>query len=220
MNPGAMALESARWGDYRRDVHQYTSNSSTVYTWNGRWFENNVTQTGTANWRTEILRLTSTYFPVRTANVLGQLRSSSLYPSVNAPEIRNNVTNAAIASQQVAPGFVVKFSNVTTAPPGTTNATNLLLHHERRGSTRVYYAGTIDASAISVAPNATLTINSTTTLKVRAFNGTIWSALNQQDIHRGLYAAGDPHHGTALRAAGRPGRAIGGVHRNPKHRRS
>ena len=184
MNAGAMALESARWGDYRMNVHNFQfAPYNIVYTWNGKWFSGGSTQTSTVNWLTEVSRLNGTYFPARTANVLGQFRATPtapalvLYPAVNAPEIRNNATDLAIASQRVAAGFVVKFANVTSLPGGTVNATTF--YYTTNGTDpRVYYTGAIAGTAI--APNATLTINSTTTLKVRALNAGTWSALNEQ----------------------------------------
>ena len=51
----ALAGESARWGDYRRDVHQYRNGPYPLYTWNG-------------SARDEHNRLLTTYFPVRHGN--------------------------------------------------------------------------------------------------------------------------------------------------------
>ena len=64
--------ESARWGDYRRDVHQFSSAPYELYTREDQW-------------RNELDRLVNNYFPTRTATVLAQLRSVGLYPSVAAP---------------------------------------------------------------------------------------------------------------------------------------
>ena len=186
VNADAQAAESARWGDYRMMVHQYTSAPyNIVYTWNGKWYSGGATQTTTTHWLSELTRLNGTYFPLRTANVVGQFRATPtapalvLYPSVNAPEIRNNVTDVAIASQRVAAGFVVKFANVASLPSGTSNATTF--YYTTNGTDpRVYYASTVATGAVSASPGATYTVNATTTLKVRAFNGSIWSALNEQ----------------------------------------
>jgi hypothetical protein len=187
MNAGQQALESARWGDYRRDVHRYTAAATVVYTWNGKWFESSTTQTSTTSWLAEQSRLTNTYFPVRTTNVLGQLRTRSLYPLTNAPEIRDNGTNLAIASRRVSPGFVVKFANVVSLPSGTSNATTF--YYTTNGTDpRVYYTGAVSPSAIAVAPNSTLTINATTTIKIRGLNGAAWSALNEQTFTVGTEA--------------------------------
>ena len=67
----AAVAESARWGDWRRDV--LPNGAATLYTRNGAW----VTE---RDW------LMNTYFPARTAAVLSQFRTLGLYPSVAAPE--------------------------------------------------------------------------------------------------------------------------------------
>jgi hypothetical protein len=71
----AIVGESARWGDYRRDVHTAGGTDIPLYTW-------------TAHTLAEHNRLTVTYFPLRNNILLGQLRSAGLYPTLNAPEIR------------------------------------------------------------------------------------------------------------------------------------
>lgn len=67
-----IVAESARWGDYRRDVHPYQSGPYFLYTRDNQW-------------RAEQNRLLSQYFPQRTATVLAQLRTADLYPAVAAP---------------------------------------------------------------------------------------------------------------------------------------
>ena len=68
----AILCESARWGDYRRDVHQRDSDND-LYTPDKHWAK-------TRDW------MFQTYFPPRTDLVVNQLRMSGLYPWVNAPE--------------------------------------------------------------------------------------------------------------------------------------
>ena len=68
----AIVAESARWGDYRRDVHQYSSGPYEVYTKNDHWIP-------------EQNRLLNTYFPNRTDVVLQFFRSAGLYPSIDPP---------------------------------------------------------------------------------------------------------------------------------------
>src|SRR3989449_10294149 len=53
----AVIAESARWGDYRRDVQQYSNGPYELYTRNNQWLS-------------EQNRLLTQYFPVRAANVL------------------------------------------------------------------------------------------------------------------------------------------------------
>jgi hypothetical protein len=71
----AVVGESARWGSYRRDVHQFRIGP---YEW----------YTREAHVRPEVDRLMREYFPRRTAVVLGQFRKAGLYPAVEAPEAR------------------------------------------------------------------------------------------------------------------------------------
>jgi len=67
----AILCESARWGDYRRDVHPLDSDVD-LYT-PEKWAK-------TRDW------MVNTYFPPRTALVVNQLRISGLYPNLDAPE--------------------------------------------------------------------------------------------------------------------------------------
>lgn len=68
--------ESARWGDYRRDVHP-RDNDNDLYTPDKYWQK-------TLDW------VTKTYFPQRTDLVISQLRLSGLYPTVDAPEFTHD----------------------------------------------------------------------------------------------------------------------------------
>jgi len=63
----AIVAESARWGDYRRDVHPYKVGPYALYTRDDHW-------------RPEVQRLLKGYFPKRTAAVLQQFRAAGLIP--------------------------------------------------------------------------------------------------------------------------------------------
>jgi hypothetical protein len=82
----AIIGESARWGDAINPASPYTRQQ----------------------WRTEVARLKSAYFPDRTAASLDQFRGLGLYPSLQAPTF-------AVPSGEVASGFSVSMS----APAGT-----------------------------------------------------------------------------------------------------
>ena len=138
VNPDAICLESARWGDYRYKVHAYTAGTvNQVYSWNGAWYDGtgagyasgawtggslrfntgrNVAGLGTwtasmANaWYDEIRRLKTAYYPVRANNVLVQFRNNGLYPLLNAPELRNNTTDAVLGDTAIASGSLVKLT--------------------------------------------------------------------------------------------------------------
>jgi hypothetical protein len=73
----AVIAESARWGDYRRDMHSYSSGPYYLYTRNDFWIP-------------EKNRLINDYFPRRTDIALNQFRSRGLYPPIDAPEFRIN----------------------------------------------------------------------------------------------------------------------------------
>ena len=62
----AIILETARWGDYRRDVHRYKEGPYELYTRD-------------AHWRPEVKRLLENYFPHRTAAFIEQLKAVQLY---------------------------------------------------------------------------------------------------------------------------------------------
>ncbi|MBL9166909.1 MAG: CotH kinase family protein [Verrucomicrobiales bacterium] len=63
----ALILESARWGDYRRDVHSYKTGPYELYT---------VDQ----HWKPEVQRLLNDYFPQRAGVFLKQLEEAALLP--------------------------------------------------------------------------------------------------------------------------------------------
>lgn len=65
--------ESARWGDYRRDVHQYqASGPFALYNKEDHWIpQQNF--------------ILNTYFPQRTTAFITQLRNAGLFPTVDAP---------------------------------------------------------------------------------------------------------------------------------------
>ncbi len=68
----AIVAESARWGNYRRDVHSWSSGPYQWYTPN-------------THWNQEIARVRDDYLPQRGNIVLQQLRSAGLYPAVEPP---------------------------------------------------------------------------------------------------------------------------------------
>ena len=73
----AVIAESARWGDYRRDMHQYQSGPYDLYTRDKYWLP-------------EKNRLLNDYFPRRTNIAHSQFRSRGLYPSIEAPVFHLN----------------------------------------------------------------------------------------------------------------------------------
>jgi hypothetical protein len=73
----AMICESARWGDYRRDVHSWRNSPYDLYTPNDQWL-------------TEYNRIMDQYFPARTQVVIDQFISQGLYPGLDPPVFSKN----------------------------------------------------------------------------------------------------------------------------------
>ncbi|RYD17702.1 MAG: hypothetical protein EOP88_25200, partial [Verrucomicrobiaceae bacterium] len=156
-----IVAESCRWGDYRRDVHPYQDGSYLLYTRESQWLAENT-------------RITGVYFPSRPVIVMGQLRTAGLYPTLNAPEYRSG--GVAVGSGQVTPGYQVTLA-LPAAEAGTTSAGTI--HYTIDGSDpRVIYSGAVGPTA-TVYAGTPLTISTTTTVKSRVLNGSVWSALNE-----------------------------------------
>lgn len=152
----AIVAESLRWGDYRRDVHQYQNGTYILYTREDHWLP-------------EQDRMVNSYFVNRPGIVLDQLRSAGLYPSLDAPEFRQTtVAGPIVGGGAVAAGYVLALRN-----PGAGT-----IYYTTNGSDpRVYYSGDLSASALTYA--APFALNTSVTLKARVRNGTTWSALNE-----------------------------------------
>lgn len=152
----AITAESARWGDYRRDLHPYQNGTFQLYTREEQWM-------------TENNRMLTDYFPNRAANILGWLRTAGLYPAIDAPEYRETTTaGQVIGSRSLGAGYIVAMNN-----PGAGT-----IYYTTNGSDpRVEYTGAVAGAAL---PYATpLALNSTVTLRARVLNGGTWSALNE-----------------------------------------
>jgi hypothetical protein len=70
----AVVAESARWGDYRRDVHQFETGPYELYTRDGHWLP-------------ERNRLLNLYFPERTSETLDKYDNRDFYPEIEPPVI-------------------------------------------------------------------------------------------------------------------------------------
>ena len=122
-----MLAESARWGDYRRDVHQYSNGPYDLYTTNAYWWP-------------EIERMRTTYFPVRTTIFLSQLRGVGLYPNVAAP----------VFSQfggRVARGYALTMSATNTVYYTTNGTDPRVAFSGAISSEAILYTGALTVSS-------------------------------------------------------------------------
>ncbi len=101
----AIIAESARWGSYRRDVHNYSNGPYLLY-------ERDV------QWVAERDRLVNDYFPQRTSNVIARLRSDGWYPSVTAPSFSRHGGQVAYGYQlsMFAPSGTIYYTTDGTDP--------------------------------------------------------------------------------------------------------
>jgi len=157
----AVIAESARWGDYRRDMHSYSSGPYYLYTKNGYWLP-------------EKQRLLNQYFPYRTANAFNQFKALGLYPSVEAPVFRIN-------GSARHGGSISKNSSFSmTAPTGTMWYT--LDGSDPRVSGAARSSG---ISPVAIRYTGPITLTHSTCIKARVLNVSTWSALNEA-----VYAVG------------------------------
>ncbi len=113
----AVISESARWGDYRRDVHPWTVGPYELYT-QQYWFD-------------EQSFMINQYFPNRTATFVNQLQQANLFPSVSTPTFRINgspVTQNAIHSgdmlSMTAPAQTAIYFTTDGSDPAAITETN------------------------------------------------------------------------------------------------
>ncbi len=136
----AIACEAARWGDTRRPSEPYTRNDE---------------------WMAELNWLLTQYFPNRSGNVLGQLRSRGLYPNLGAPILSQH-------GGEVDPGFVLSMS----LPAGT----NGTIYFTTDGTDpRVFGSGAVSGRSESYEDPIILTDHAHVLARTRS--GTTWSAL-------------------------------------------
>ncbi len=106
----ALTAESARWGDYRRDVHPYqTSGPFDLYGYQSHWIPQHQFMTGT-------------YFPDRTSIFIQQLRAAGMFPAIDAPVIR--VNDAPLTGQPVSRGDLLSMGSEEGVIYYTTNGTD------------------------------------------------------------------------------------------------
>ena len=110
----AVIAEAARWGDHRR---------STAY--------------DRDEWLTEQNRLYNSYFPVRTNNVIRQLKNSNLYPALESP-------NFAINGQTSGGGFAGGNNQLTL------NGETGTIYYTLDGTDPLRSDGTISPNAIPI----------------------------------------------------------------------
>ena len=158
----AVFAESARWGDYRKDVHPYTSQ--------GELYRADV------HHALENRRMLEEFFPQRTENLIAQLKKKGWYASVDAPVFMVNDRN-------VADGDTILLSDELTLSQGT------YIMYTIDGSYPVSWAEnsegevTPDATLYSMENIAKLLTPGEVTLRAVSKNGSNWSATITRKVY-------------------------------------
>jgi hypothetical protein len=149
----AIIAESARWGD--------------TYTYNY------PSRTKDTDWFPAVNDIANNYFRQRTKIVLNQLKSkaANLYPIIDPPIFQNNDIEIQASKLNVGVGYKLKLVNPNSMK-GTIYYTND--YHDPRT-----IGGAKAGSAIEGGTAVELTINETTTIKARVWNGDTCSALHE-----------------------------------------
>ena len=150
----AVIAESARWGDYRRDVHQYlTAGPFDLYNKENYWIP-------------QMNYMMNTYFPGRTDVFISQLRKANLYPAVDAPNYQLN--GKPMTQNKVKPGDILTMSS------GNGN-----IWYTIDGSDPAVYNPATGISSFAKMYISPLVIAESAHVKARTiYNGT-WSALSE-----------------------------------------
>ncbi|MCA9935182.1 MAG: chitobiase/beta-hexosaminidase C-terminal domain-containing protein [Ardenticatenaceae bacterium] len=150
----AAVAESARWGDYRRDVHPWLYGPYELYTRDDQWV-------------TERERLMNEYFPQRTAVLLQQYRDANLYPTIDPP----------LFSQEG--GVITTSIDLMLTNPISTSGE---IYYTLDGSDpRLPYGGGVAGTAVFGGDFDTVILTHTTQIKARIYNSGSgeWSALHE-----------------------------------------
>ena len=151
----AIFAESARWGDYRKDVHPYTSKGELYRADTHHALENR--------------RMQEEFFPQRTSNLISQLKKKGWYASVEAPVFMVN-------GRKVADGDTILLSDELTLTQGSYIMYTIDGSHPV--SWAYYTAGeaTSEATLYSMENIARLLTPGEVTLRAISKNGSNWSA--------------------------------------------
>ncbi len=116
----SMDCEAARWGDYRRDVHQWQAGPYDLYTKDTYWMD-------------EMNFMSDTYFPQRTSVFINQLRSAGLYPQVDAPVFLIN--DHTLSQNAISAGDLLSMTATQGTIYYTTDGNDPVAWQSAQGST-------------------------------------------------------------------------------------
>jgi len=147
----AVIAESARWGDYRRDVHRaFPGGPFDLYT--------------KEHWLTEQSFMLNEYFPKRTAEFIKQLREADLFPIYNAPQFFIN--GEPFLQHTVHAGDTLSMEKVGGKIYYTIDGSDPVIGNDPSPGALIY--------------SIPIELNQSVHIKARVFYRDIWSALNEK----------------------------------------
>lgn len=151
----AVQAESARWGDYRKDVHQWQSEGP---------FE---VYSKELHWDAQYNNLINNYFPRRTDNFIKQLRAAKLFPAIDAPRFLLN--GKPLNGNRIEAGD--KLSIVSDGG---------IIYYTTDGSDPVSWGRTPAVSSGAIRYSGTVSLTRSAYIKARLFQNGEWSATNER----------------------------------------
>ena len=153
----SLYAESARWGDYRRDVHPYSSA--------GELYKKDIQFDAQKKWMLE------TYFPQRTNNFVTYMKNAGLFPTVSAPTLAIN-------------GLAIKKDTILLGDKLTMSATGGKIYYTVDMTDPVKWtaSGNGSANASTKQYGSAILPDQTMHIKARAINNGVWSALVDQNL--------------------------------------
>ncbi|MCH8042337.1 MAG: lamin tail domain-containing protein [Planctomycetes bacterium] len=157
-NAGVMSPEGAS-AVYRKLVDEI---DRAITAESARWGDNGRSQPYTrTDWLAVQSELFANYFPRRTNEVLGQLKRTGFFPSIQAPELNQH-------GGQVSVGFLLDFDNQNAA--GT-------VYYTTDDSDPRLVGGALNADSAQLFDGEPIALNASTTIKARVLLDGQWSPL-------------------------------------------
>ncbi|MBN2633633.1 MAG: CotH kinase family protein [Bacteroidales bacterium] len=150
----AIHAESARWGDYRRDVHAWNTGPFELYTKETHWLPQKD-------------YIVNTYFPNRTASFIQSLRNEGLFPAVDAPLVKLNGNPAQS-------GYVQQYSVVSLS------AASGDIYYTTDGSDPVIWDPVPAVSPKALRYTSPLYLEGSVHIRARCQSGGVWSAATER----------------------------------------
>lgn len=158
----AVFAESARWGDYRKDVHPYTSQGELYRADTHHALENR--------------RMHEEFFPQRTSNLIAQLKKKGWYANVDAPVFMVN-------GRKVADGDTILLSDELTLTQGSYIMYTIDGSYPISWMDNTSGEGTSEATLYSGENLAKLLTPGEVTLRAVSKNNSNWSATVTRTIY-------------------------------------